>query len=128
MSSQNTSSFKLLMVTPRYLPFMGGIETHVHEVGVRLAWAGVELTILTSDPTGRLPREKESDGLRIRRVRALPSQMDFYFSPGIYHEIIGGAWDIVHCQGIHTLVAPLAMLAAWRADIPYMVTFHTGGH
>jgi glycogen synthase len=128
MLSHNPSSLKLLMATPRYLPFMGGIETHVHEVGVRLARAGVDLTILTADPTGRLPREEASEGLRIRRVRAFPSQMDFYFSPGIYQEIVGGVWDIVHCQGIHTLVAPLAMLAAWRADIPYMVTFHTGGH
>ena len=36
--------------------------------------------------------------------------------------------DIVHVQGVHTLVAPLAMLAAWRAGIPYVVTFHTGGN
>ena len=36
--------------------------------------------------------------------------------------------DLVHCQGYHTLVAPLAMLTALRARIPYVVTFHSGGH
>lgn len=39
-----------------------------------------------------------------------------------------GRWDIIHCQGIHTPVPVLAMLAAKRAVVPYVVTFHTGGH
>jgi hypothetical protein len=34
----------------------------------------------------------------------------------------------VHVQGVHTLVAPLAMFAAARSRVPYVVTFHTGGH
>jgi glycosyltransferase involved in cell wall biosynthesis len=37
-------------------------------------------------------------------------------------------WDLVHCQGIHTPVPLLAMTSARRAGIPYLVTFHTGGH
>jgi glycosyltransferase involved in cell wall biosynthesis len=116
------------MVTPRYLPLMGGIETHVYEVGRRLARSGIDLTVLTTDRTGRLPREENSEGMRIRRVPAFPAQMDYYVAPDIYHEIVDGGWDIVHCQGIHTMVPPLAMMAALRANIPFLVTFHTGGH
>jgi glycosyltransferase involved in cell wall biosynthesis len=37
-------------------------------------------------------------------------------------------WDLVHCQGIHTPVPLLAMISAWQVGIPYLVTFHTGGH
>ena len=37
-------------------------------------------------------------------------------------------WDLVHCQGIHTPVPLLAMLSARRASLPYLVTFHSGGH
>jgi len=37
-------------------------------------------------------------------------------------------WDLVHCQGVHSPVPVTAMLAARRAGIPYLVTFHTGGH
>jgi glycosyltransferase involved in cell wall biosynthesis len=40
----------------------------------------------------------------------------------------GGDWDVVHVQSYHTFVAPLAMLAAWRRNIPFCVTFHAGGH
>jgi glycosyltransferase involved in cell wall biosynthesis len=119
---------RVLMVTPRYLPLMGGIETHVYEVARRFARAGLDVTVLTTDRTGKLPRVEASEGVQIRRVRAYPAQWDIYFAPALYREITRGAWDIVHCQGIHTLVAPLAMFAAWRAKIPYVVTFHTGGH
>jgi glycosyltransferase involved in cell wall biosynthesis len=34
----------------------------------------------------------------------------------------------VHVQSYHTFVAPLAMLAARRAGLPYVLTFHGGGH
>ena len=36
------------MVTPRYFPYMGGVETHVHEVGGRLCRLGVDVTLLTT--------------------------------------------------------------------------------
>jgi glycosyltransferase involved in cell wall biosynthesis len=39
-----------------------------------------------------------------------------------------GSWDLVHVQGVHTLVAPMVMAAARRRGLPYLVTFHTGGH
>jgi glycosyltransferase involved in cell wall biosynthesis len=116
------------MVTPRYFPDMGGVETHVAEVSRRLARAGADVTILTTDRTGRLPASEQIDGVSIRRARAWPAQRDYYFAPGIARVLANEAWDVVHCQSYHTLVAPLAMLAARRAHIPYVVTFHGGGH
>src|SRR5262249_19814389 len=53
---------------------------------------------------------------------------DYYFAPGIYRELVRGTWEIVHVQGYHTLVAPLAMVAALGKRIPYVLTFHSGGH
>jgi glycogen(starch) synthase len=44
----------VLMVSARYLPFTGGTETHVHEVGTRLAAAGHAVTVLTADQIGRV--------------------------------------------------------------------------
>lgn len=122
-----SSPLRVLMVAARYLPYMGGLETHVHEVGRRLVRAGVEVTILTTDVSGQLPVVEESEGMFIRRVPAWPANKDYYFAPGIYRGITHGSWDIVHCQGYHNLVAPLAMWAARRAKIPYVVTFHSGG-
>ena len=60
------------MVTARALPFMGGIETHVHEVSWRLAALGVDVTVLTTDTTGELPTDEITSGYRIRRWPAYP--------------------------------------------------------
>jgi glycosyltransferase involved in cell wall biosynthesis len=119
---------RVLMVTARYRPFIGGIELHVDQVARRLAALGAEITILTTDPTGALPANEDVDGVRVRRVRAWPAKRDYYFAPRIYREITRGNWDVVHVQGYQTLVAPLAMLAALRSHLPYVVTFHAGGH
>jgi glycogen synthase len=128
MSPTAAHSLRVLMVTPRYFPDMGGVETHVSEVTRRLAHAGADVTILTTDRTGRRPASEQIDGVSIRRVPAWPARRDYYFAPGISRVIADGAWNVVHCQSYHTLVAPLAMLAAGRASIPYVVTFHGGGH
>ncbi|NJO83644.1 MAG: glycosyltransferase family 4 protein [Blastochloris sp.] len=123
----------ILMVSARYYPFMGGTETHIYEVARRMAAhpadkPGQRVTVLTTDPKGDLPREETVNGVTIRRVRAYPKDRDYYFAPALYGIITRGGWDVVHVQGYHTFVAPLAMFAAWRARLPYVITFHSGGH
>lgn len=118
------------MVCACYLPEMGGIETHVNEVARRLsALDRFEITVLATDRTGRLPRQEVSENIKILRVPAYPHNRDYYLAPRIASEVAQrGQWDLVHCQGIHTAVPIIAMIAARHAGIPYMVTFHTGGH
>lgn len=116
------------MVAARALPLMGGIETHLHEVSTRLAAAGADVTVLTTDRSGDLPGEENVAGYRVRRWRAYPRSRDYYFSPGLARHLCAGGYDVVHVQGVHTLVAPSALAAARRAGIPSVLTFHTGGH
>ena len=125
-ASQRT--LRVLQVTARYHPYMGGVENHVYQVSRRLAQAGVDVTVLTTDPAGQLPTREESDGVHIHRVRAWPADRDYYFAPDIYRVIRHGDWDLIHVQCYHTLVPPVAMLAARRAHIPYVLTFHGGGN
>ena len=119
---------RVLQITPRYHPLIGGVESHVAQVAGRMGRAGAEVTVLTTDPWGRWAQRERIDDVTIRRVRAWPANRDYYLAPGLLGEVQPGAWDIVHVQSYHTLVAPLAMLAAWRARLPYVVTFHAGGH
>lgn len=128
MTRSDPERLRLLMATARYLPFMGGVELHVDEVARRLARRGVRVTILTTDPSGELPPSEHLDGVDVRRVRAWPAERDYYFAPRVYSEIARGSWDLVHVHAYHTFVGPLAMLAARRSGIPYVVTFHAGGH
>jgi glycogen synthase len=119
---------RLVMATARYLPFTGGVELHVDQVARRLSARGVDVTIVTTDPTGELPPTEEIDGTHVRRLRAWPADRDYYLAPRVYHEVARGDWDVVHVQAYHTFVGPLAMLGARRARLPYVVTFHAGGH
>ena len=120
---------RVLMVCPRYLPECGGTETHVREVTRRLAALGsFEITVLTTDRSRRLPREEIVEGISVLRVPAWPRGRDYYLAPGIAAVIRQRRWDLVHCQGIHNLVPLIAMISGRQAGIPYLVTFHTGGH
>ena len=62
----DTGQLRLLMVTPRYFPYVGGVETHVYEVARRLADVGVEVTVLTK----RLSRFRFRSRLRLSRNSA----------------------------------------------------------
>jgi glycogen(starch) synthase len=119
---------RVLMVAPNYLPVMGGVETHIAEVAPRLMRAGVQVEILTTDRSRVLPEREVVNGMPVHRVAAYPRHRDYYAAPGLAHVIGRGRWDLVHCQGIQTLVPPLAMLVAAQRHIPFLVTFHTGGH
>ncbi len=126
----SAKALRVLMVCARYLPDMGGIETHVAEVARRLnRLSDMEITVVATDRSRSRPRSEVVDGIPIIRVPAWPRNRDYYLAPGIA-SVIGqrGRWDLIHCQGIQTPVPVLAMLAARRAGLPYMVTFHTGGH
>jgi glycosyltransferase involved in cell wall biosynthesis len=116
------------MIASRYLPYIGGIETHVDEVAIRLAAQGHHVTVLTTDTTGELPRYEERHGFVIKRFPALPRRRDYYFSPALGRELWQQTFDVIHVQGIHTLVPPLALSVARRRRIPTVLTFHTGGN
>ena len=122
------SPLRGLMVAARYFPFMGGIESHIHEVGRRLVARGHRVGILTADPSGVLPTEENVEGIDIVRVSTLLPKSDFCLAPGLATRMVSGSWDVVHIQGYHTFSAPLGMLAAILKGIPFVLTFHSGGH
>jgi glycosyltransferase involved in cell wall biosynthesis/O-antigen/teichoic acid export membrane protein len=121
---------RVLAVTARYRPFTGGVETHVQELAARLGTRGVEVSVLTTDPTGRLPREERVDGVAVRRCRSWLGDVALAPSlPGVLSRTVAeDGCDVVHLQGIHTMVAPLALAALRRRRVPVVVTLHTGGH
>jgi hypothetical protein len=68
------------MVSARYYPYLGGIETHIHEVGKRMVARGHQVTVLTTDPSGNLLKYSVNNGIDIIRVKAYPKTRDYYLS------------------------------------------------
>jgi glycosyltransferase involved in cell wall biosynthesis len=126
--SSNGSAPRVLMVTPRSPLAQGGVERHVLEVSTRMAAAGVRVEVICTDPDSKEEKTEDHEGVRIRTLRAWPRGRDWHFAPGIWREMAREKWDLVHVQSYHTLVAPLAMLRALTLRVPYVVTFHGGGH
>jgi glycosyltransferase involved in cell wall biosynthesis len=119
---------RILMVAPQFLPGIGGVERHVQEVATRLAVSGCDVTVLTTDRSRRLPAREVRGGIEIRRVGAWPKHTDLHFAPALGRQIAADRWDLVHVQSYHTLVAPHAMWAAIHHRLPFVLTFHGGGH
>jgi glycosyltransferase involved in cell wall biosynthesis len=123
-----THALRVAMVSSRFPPLLGGIETHVDEVARRMAARGLEITVLTTDVNGKFLPIEDRDGLTVRRFRAGPRGTDLHASPGLVREITHGQYDLVHVQGLHTLLPPMTLRACQRVGIPTVVSFHTGGH
>lgn len=114
-------------MTPRNPRLLGGVERHVLEVTRRLAAGGHEVKVLYADQSGEDTSERH-DGVSMVPVRAWPAQRDWAFAPGLWAEMARGRWDLMHVQSYHTFVAPLAMARARSLGIPFVLTFHGGGH
>jgi glucosyl-dolichyl phosphate glucuronosyltransferase len=125
---RSAGELRVLMVTPRSPLGGGGVERHVTEVSRRVAAAGAEVAVLCAEPGAPGVSERRDDGVLVRSVPAWPAERDYLFAPRLWREMSREPWDLVHVQSYHTLVAPLAMLRALVLGIPYVVTFHGGGH
>ncbi len=119
---------RILMVTPSGPYNQGGVERHVREVSTRLAAMGHSVSVLCADPSRVRVGDELIDGVTVTTVPAWPRGRDWYFAPGVWSHLRQAQPDLVHVQSYHTFVAPLAMTAAARSGIPYVVTFHGGGH
>ena len=124
-----SNTLRLAMVSCNAYPFVGGVETHIHEVSRRLAAGGMQVSVLTTDTTGELPTDDMVAGCRVRRWTSYPRSRDYYFAPGLAQHLWRTKdYDVVHVQGVHALVTPMALAATRLSGVPSVLTFHTGGH
>ncbi len=122
---------RIAHVTDFYLPRLGGIEMHVHDLALRQAAAGHEVEIITSSPRPRGERGPAEivDGVRVRR---LTEGLRF---PAALHPagwrkaralIRSGRYDVVHAHA--GVFSPLAFLAAsysGASRVPCVLTMHS---
>ena len=119
---------KIAQVCPRYSPDIGGVETHVAEISKRLVARGHEVTVITTDPSGRLPRSEKLDGVNVLRFRSLAPGDAYYFAPSLYGYMRKNkSFDVVHVHGYHAMPALLASGAKAPAFI-FTPHYHGHGH
>jgi len=120
---------KIIQVTPRYYPHIGGIEKHVREISERLVKKDIDLEVVTTDPSNRLSREEVINGVRVKRFLSIAPNDSFYFCPRIYFFLKKNKYDIIHAHGYHVLTSLFAALTK-KDDQKFVFTphYHGVGH
>ena len=115
---------RILMVLPRYFPVLGGVEEHVRNISERLARQH-EVTVFTTDPSGRLAREESINGVLVRRSRGFSPQNAYHISIAMLQELKRSEFDIVHAHNYHAFPAFFSRYAGRER---FIVTPHYHGH
>ena len=125
-------ALKVLLVTPRYAPAIGGVEWHTQMLANQLRRQGVSIEVACTDPTARAPHVGRVEGITVRRFPTFRGDSTFFVAPSLARWVVrhSGAYDIVHAHSYHTPIPLLAAIAASRARVPLVVTpyFHGTGH
>jgi glycosyltransferase involved in cell wall biosynthesis len=116
---------RLALVTHRYPPRTGGVETHVRELATRLVDRGHAVTVVSADAGADVPVRSTVEGVRVRRAWALAPGDAVYLAPGVYRAVRDVDADVVHAHNDHALPAVAAAAAA--GDRPFVVTPHYHG-
>lgn len=115
---------KVLFVTPRYHPHIGGVETHVKSVAERLVKRGYEVEVYATDPKGNLPVKEEVNGISIRRFRSFAPNNAYYLPIRSMLEALKASdADIVHAHNIQAFPLLYACIAK-RAEQRLILTTH----
>jgi glycosyltransferase involved in cell wall biosynthesis len=120
---------RIVHVTDFYLPRLGGIEMHVHDLARRQLAAGHDVEILTSSPDYPTDREPLADPgepavHRLGGAGRLPALLDPAALRAGRDLLRERRYDLVH---VHAgPVSPLAFAAAGLADqVPTVLTAHS---
>ena len=102
---------KITLVCPRYYPDIGGVETHVKEIGQRLVKRGYHVSVICTDPTKKLPTEEILNGVKVKRFWSIAPNDAFFIAPKIYFYIKKTHCDVIHAHSYHALPAFFAVLS-----------------
>lgn len=117
---------RIAHVTDCYLPRLGGIELQVHDLALRQAAAGHDVTILTTTVTGRRDRHDPVRVVRVAGHRGPVEKIRYRRSAAGVDVLAGGDYDIVHAHA--SSFSPLSFLTAHdaaRRGIPTVATVHS---
>lgn len=115
--------FRIGYVVPRYLPFVGGVETHVSHLATRLAALGCHVEVLTQEIGRGESRIEQMRGVTVKRFPSIVPAPNYAFAPGLWRYLAAHAdeFDLLHAHSYHAFAA---LAAACTAQSPLVFTPH----
>jgi glycosyltransferase involved in cell wall biosynthesis len=122
---------KVAQVCFLYYPSIGGVQTHVMGVSEALSRKQIEVEVLTTDPTNKLPKEELINQVRVKRFKSWAPMGDFHFSGELksYLRKHYSDYDIVHTHSYNDFPALYASQAknSSQSKTPFFFTPHYHG-
>ncbi len=117
---------KILQVSSRYFPNVGGVGEHVRNISERLAKKH-DITIFAADASGKLPRKEEINGVLVSRFKSFSPSDAYHLSFEMLSELRKSEFDIVHGHNYHALSLYFSRYAKRKK---FVVTphYHGRGH
>ncbi len=114
---------KILIVCPFFHPHLGGVESHVRDLGLKLIERGHEVHVLTNAiPEG--PLEFEYHGIKVHRVKPMAQIATVPISPSIYRQVQQFKVDVVHAHFPPPLTPYYGLKGAKKKGLPTVLTYH----
>jgi glycosyltransferase involved in cell wall biosynthesis len=118
------------LVSSRFAPEMGGLETHVRELATRLALRGFSVEVLTQTADRSLPACDHQDGFVVRRFPVVVASENYAFAPGLplFLARHRPRYELIHAHNYHALAALGGALAAGGRPFVFTPHYHGVGH
>jgi len=117
---------KIIQVCPRYVPQIGGVESHVKELSKGLIKKGFDVEIYSADSQNKKVSEEFINGVKTFRCRSFAPNDSYYFSPTLYDILKKSKYDVIHAHSYHAFPLLIGALAN-RKRKPLVTTFHYYG-
>lgn len=120
---------RIVHVCPRYHPDIGGVETVVKELSEGMVKLGYEVAVITTDPTGKLPKYEIVNGASVIRFESFAPGNAYFINYDIKRYINGLECDVIHAHSYHAFPALFAALAKKnKAKFIFSPYYHGKGH
>jgi glycosyltransferase involved in cell wall biosynthesis len=123
---------KIVQVSARYYPYIGGGEAVVQQTSERLVKRDFDVEVLTTDPSGRLRKEDIVNDVKIKRFKSWAPNEAYYLPyPNMLSYLSRAQADIIHAHDIHALTTFVTYIAHNLQTEPKFVVspfYHGRGH
>jgi glycosyltransferase involved in cell wall biosynthesis len=118
---------RIIHVTPRYFPNIGGVETFAKELCEGLFSKGFDISIYTLDQGNGLSSQQYVNGILVKRYRPLVGDPAFIPPPSFLRDLRNEVPAIIHVHNLQTLL-PLFVSLVKRKNHYFILQPHYHGY
>ncbi|MFA9504396.1 glycosyltransferase family 4 protein [Natrinema sp. H-ect1] len=116
-----------ILHTPvRFFPYIGGVETYVHDLSKKLVGLGHNVTVVCAKVNDETVRRETIDGIDVRRLTSVGQIANTNITPTLPVVLLKEAQtaDIIHTHLPTPWFADLSVLAGLATGTPVVLTYH----